>query len=42
MMRRLLEKAVDTGYVLAGIVVLFPARDWLPLLYGYVFEDDWT
>jgi len=41
-MRRMLERAIDTGYVVAGIVVLFPARDWIPLLWSYVFEDDWT
>ncbi len=39
--RRLVERIIDAGYILVSVMVLFPAREWLPLLREYVFEDDW-
>lgn len=41
-MRRLLERVLDTGRVVVDIVILFPARCWIPAIYGYLFDDDWT
>jgi hypothetical protein len=35
-------KKVFSRYILVSVMVLFPAREWLPLLREYVFEDDWT